>query len=161
MTKSPQKNVPDVGIELGAACMPSELDSDRATAPGVPSRVQFRSFELTLGAGPPLAREILKRAKSCQHHELHCLADVIFYRRLTVFQCYLLSDYAWTEQQIMQLISTFSYVYFVDVSAPLESICYLGPHAWYIKENEIKEKQKQTGTNTDTVFKESIQQIIK
>ena len=26
---------------------------------------------------------------SCQHHELHCLADVIFYRRLTVFQCYL------------------------------------------------------------------------
>ena len=34
MTKSPQKNVPDVGIELGAACMPSELASDRATAPG-------------------------------------------------------------------------------------------------------------------------------
>ena len=31
MTKSPQKNVPDVGIELGAACMPSELASDRAT----------------------------------------------------------------------------------------------------------------------------------
>ena len=35
MTKSPRKNVPDVGIHLGAACMPSELDSDRATAPGV------------------------------------------------------------------------------------------------------------------------------
>ena len=34
MTKSPRKNVPDVGIELGAACMPSELTSDRATAPG-------------------------------------------------------------------------------------------------------------------------------
>ena len=34
MTKSPRKNVPDVGIELGAACMPSELASDRATAPG-------------------------------------------------------------------------------------------------------------------------------
>ena len=33
MTKSPRKNVPDVGIELGAACMPSELASDRATAP--------------------------------------------------------------------------------------------------------------------------------
>ena len=33
MTKSPQKNMPDVGIELGAACMPSELASDRATAP--------------------------------------------------------------------------------------------------------------------------------
>ena len=33
MTKSPWQNVPDVGIELGAACMPSELTSDRATAP--------------------------------------------------------------------------------------------------------------------------------
>ena len=31
MTKSPRKNVPDVGIELGAACMPSELASDRTT----------------------------------------------------------------------------------------------------------------------------------
>ena len=27
--------MPDVGIELGAACMPSELPSDRATAPGL------------------------------------------------------------------------------------------------------------------------------
>ena len=35
MTKSPRKNVPGVGIELGAACMPSELASDRATAPGL------------------------------------------------------------------------------------------------------------------------------
>ena len=34
MTKSPQKNALDVEIELGAACMPSELASDRATAPG-------------------------------------------------------------------------------------------------------------------------------
>ena len=33
-TKSPRKNVPDVGIELGAACMPSEHASDRATTPG-------------------------------------------------------------------------------------------------------------------------------
>ena len=32
MTKFPQKNVPDVGIELGAACIPSEHASDRATA---------------------------------------------------------------------------------------------------------------------------------
>ena len=34
MTKSPRKNVPDVGIELGAACMPSGHASDRATAFG-------------------------------------------------------------------------------------------------------------------------------
>ena len=32
-----------------------------------------------------------------------------------------ISDYAWTEQQFMQLISTFADVYFRDVSAPLES----------------------------------------
>ena len=31
-TKSPRKNVPDVGIELGATCMPSGHASDRATA---------------------------------------------------------------------------------------------------------------------------------
>ena len=39
MTKSPWKNVPDVGIELGAACMPSELASDRATTPGLSKMV--------------------------------------------------------------------------------------------------------------------------
>ena len=50
-----------------------------------------------------------------------------------------ISDYAWTEQQFRQLVSTFADVYFKDVSAPLESICYLGPHAWYIKEKEIKQ----------------------
>ena len=33
-----------------------------------------------------------------------------------------ISDYAWTEQQFMQLVSTFAYVYFKDISAPLESI---------------------------------------
>ena len=50
----------------------------------------------------------------------------------------------------MQLVSTFAGVYFKDVSAPLRSTCYLGPHAWYIR------------TNTDTVpvCKGSIQQII-
>ena len=44
MTKSPRKNVPDVGIELGTACMPSELAFDRATAPGdsVYSKKQLR-----------------------------------------------------------------------------------------------------------------------
>ena len=54
------------------------------------------------------------------------------------WQYFNVSDYAWTEQQFMQLVSTFAYVYFKDISAPLESICYLGPHVWYIKENEIK-----------------------
>ena len=34
MTKSPRKNVPDVGIELGAVCTPSEVASNRAIAPG-------------------------------------------------------------------------------------------------------------------------------
>ena len=53
------------------------------------------------------------------------------------------SDYARTEQQFMQLVSTFAYMYFKDVSAPLESICYLGPHAWYIKENVIKQARQK------------------
>ena len=35
-----------------------------------------------------------------------------------------ISDYAWTEQQFVQLVSTFADVYFKDVSAPIESICY-------------------------------------
>ena len=39
MSKSPRKNVPDVGIEFGAACMPSGHASDRATAPGFLPRV--------------------------------------------------------------------------------------------------------------------------
>ena len=34
MTKSPRKNVLDVGIDLGAACMPSGHASDGATTPG-------------------------------------------------------------------------------------------------------------------------------
>ena len=34
MTKSPRKNVADVGIEIRADCMPSGHASDRATAPG-------------------------------------------------------------------------------------------------------------------------------
>ena len=31
MNKSPRKNVPDVGLELGAACMPSGQASNQAT----------------------------------------------------------------------------------------------------------------------------------
>ena len=67
----------------------------------------------------------------------------------------------------MQLVSTFAYVYFKDVSALLESICYLGPHALYINLKEKasktkKEEKKNTiKTNTDTVCKRSIQQIKK
>ena len=71
-----------------------------------------------------------------------------------------ISDYAWIEQQFMQLVSAFAYVYFKDISAPLELICYLGPHTWYIKENEIKQdkkrkKEKTISTNTETVCKGS------
>ena len=39
----------------------------------------------------------------------------------------------------MQLVFSFVYVYFKDVSAPREAICYLGPHARYIKEIEMKQ----------------------
>ena len=53
---------------------------------------------------------------------------------------------AWTDQQFMQLVSTFADVYFKHVSAPLESICYLGSHAWYIKENETKASKTKNKT---------------
>ena len=43
----------------------------------------------------------------------------------------------------MQLVSTFAYVYFKDVLAPLESVCYLGHHAWYVKENDVKQSSKK------------------
>ena len=43
----------------------------------------------------------------------------------------------------MQLISTFAYVYFKDISAPIESVCYLEPHVCYIKENEIKQARQK------------------
>ena len=43
----------------------------------------------------------------------------------------------------MQLVSTFAYVYFMVVSAPPESIYYLGSHARYIKENEIKQARQK------------------
>ena len=49
----------------------------------------------------------------------------------------------------MQLVSTFADVYFKDVSAPLESICYLGAHAWYIKENEIKQARQKSKKKTE------------
>ena len=58
----------------------------------------------------------------------HCLS---FY--LTVFQCYL-SAIMHELNKFMQLVSTFADVCFKDVSPPLESVCYLGSHAWYIKE---------------------------
>ena len=45
----------------------------------------------------------------------------------------------------MPLVSTFVYVYFKDVSAPLESICYLGLSAWDIQENEIKQARQKKG----------------
>ena len=51
-----------------------------------------------------------------------------------------------SKQQFMQLVSTFAGVYFKDTSAQLESICYLGPHAWYIKENEIKQARQKKKT---------------
>ena len=47
------------------------------------------------------------------------------------------------EQQFVHLVSTYAYLYVKDVSVPLQSICYLGPHAWYIKENEIKQARQK------------------
>ena len=48
MTKSPRKNVPDMRIELGVACMPSELASYRATAPGQRERYNMAKIRTCL-----------------------------------------------------------------------------------------------------------------
>ena len=49
MTKSPRKNVPDVGIELGAVCIPSEHASDQATAPGKEGGIkQYKLIDVTV-----------------------------------------------------------------------------------------------------------------
>ena len=66
-----------------------------------------------------------------------------------------ISDYAWTEQQFMHPVSTFAYVYFKNVSALLESVCYLGSHAWYINENEIKEARKKEEKNKQNKTKQN------
>ena len=69
---------------------------------------------------------------------MNCIAFLYYFYIFT--GCYILSetdsismlptsDYARTEQQFMQLGSTFADVYFKDVSVPVESICYLGLHA--------------------------------
>ena len=53
-----------------------------------PSRVQYRSFELALGAGSSARTINIKTSKkSCLTSRT--ALDIIFYRRLTVFQCYL------------------------------------------------------------------------
>ena len=53
--------------------------------------VEYSFVLLSLSSARTINIKTSKKAclTSCQHHELHCLADVIFYRRLTVFQCYL------------------------------------------------------------------------
>ena len=57
-------------------------------------------------------------------------------------------------------VSTFADVYFEDVSAPLESICYLGPHAWYFKENETKKQdKKEERKNNKNKYRHSMQRI--
>ena len=67
-----------------------------------------------------------------------------------------ISDYAWTKQQFMQLVSIFAYVYFKDITAPLESVC----HAWYIKENEINQaRQKGKKEKKKDKYSHSMQRI--
>ena len=41
MTKSSQKNVPDVGVDLGTTCITSGITIDQATAPGYSPLLDF------------------------------------------------------------------------------------------------------------------------
>ena len=64
MTKSPRKNVLDVGIKLGAACMPSELASHQATAPGL------TQFEPSQSLGGAKTRDPREKTPDHMHAEL-------------------------------------------------------------------------------------------
>ena len=59
----------------------------------------------------------------------------------------------------MQLVSTFADVYFKDVSEPLQSTCCLGPHAWYIRGNEIKQARQKSKTKRKKKRKKQLGQI--
>ena len=50
-----------------------------------------------------------------------------------------ITDYAWTEKQFMQLVSTFAYVYFKDVSAPLEAFVIWDPMRGILKKTRLKQ----------------------
>ena len=79
-----------------------------------------------------------------------------------------ISDYAWPEQQFIQVVSTFADVYFKDVSAPLESICYLRgilkKPRWSKQDKmqdkiEERKKQQQKKTTTTTTTSKQLGQI--
>ena len=70
MTKSPRKNVPDVGIEPGAACMPSELASDRATAPGYIHKKEGGSYYVVSTNESLISDPVMTRQR--KHEETYC-----------------------------------------------------------------------------------------
>ena len=81
---------------------------------------------------------------------MNCIALRMLYSIGDSISMLPISDYAWTEQQFRQLFSTFAYVHFKALEASKTN-----------KEERRKESNKKNRTNTDTVCKESIQQIIK
>ena len=121
-------------------------------ASGVPAvkRVQFCSFELSLGAGPPLARSILKRAKK-QHRDLQLPCGCYIASETDSISTLPIRDYAWTEQQFVQLVSTFADVYFKPGmcvcgggggSGSLTFACYRGSAAALISPPPHQKKKR-------------------
>ena len=67
-TKSPRKNVPDVGIKIGAACMPSGHAFDRITTPG--SKICIVMFFLRV-----FILEIMCHTHTCHHGQTECSVE--------------------------------------------------------------------------------------
>ena len=63
MTKSPRQNIPDVGIKLRAACMPSERASDPATTPGYSAQCSTSNFAGSRLSEGFLSQEMEERRK--------------------------------------------------------------------------------------------------
>ena len=63
MTKSPRENIPDVGIKLRAACMPSERASDPATTPGYSAQFSTSNFAGSRLSEGFLSQEMEERRK--------------------------------------------------------------------------------------------------
>ena len=63
MTKSPRKNVPDVGIELGAACMPNGHAFDRATAPGYKNDKNLKQILINIHVSRVTEIDMIRRSE--------------------------------------------------------------------------------------------------
>ena len=96
MIMSPRKNMPDVGIELGAACMPSGLTSDRATAPSLRkgTLVSLWAFKHTVS----------QQSQSCVSFSIYILLTAITYSCIIAARHFFNSPHADVHRSISKVL---------------------------------------------------------